>query len=233
MGLDKIFQEKAEKVEEKKLQVVVSDESVEDKILAEALNYFNRSSPTEEKELKDDFKVYTDYLQQNYKIKPSLVSKINESVDSKKFDSDKKCYLGIFLSAMIQTSYNQGFNDFVFDKIHANLFGSLLKGVGRNKIRIKANIIKGNGSLGLSKNCYFIVKKIEGLDTLIASKNCVAEITHYKGGELGWGMRNCRIYSTNRETIEKIKREHIESMYGLNRSNKFLIKPTEKNHGIR
>ncbi|MBI4448195.1 hypothetical protein HY643_04385 [Candidatus Woesearchaeota archaeon] len=182
MGLEKIFTKIENPFEEKKLEVVGSEEAVLDEWMA----YFEQTNL--------NFNVYTDILDfyknylVNFEIKPAMIKKFNDMVDTKKFNDRKKMWLGLFLSAMIQTSYNKGFNDFVFEEINVDNFGMYLQGQKDKPIKIKAKIIDGNS-------------------TLNDAENCVAKITSYKGKCFGWYMKDCKIYSSNEAVLEQIRKQ--------------------------
>ncbi|MBI4447447.1 hypothetical protein HY643_00550 [Candidatus Woesearchaeota archaeon] len=168
MGLDKIFQEKAEKpAEERKLQVIITEEVVVDDLTA----YFERSIPPKLEVngyWDDDFKKYFNHLS-NFNITPKLIAQLNEKIPNKGKPLDilhrpfRLCtpldyynsYKGIFLSALIQASYNKGFNNFELGEINADHFGCYLKGKAENPIKLK--IGKINGSLifrdAINYNC--------------------------------------------------------------------------------
>ncbi|MBI4447776.1 hypothetical protein HY643_02255 [Candidatus Woesearchaeota archaeon] len=198
MGLENVFGT-PEKVEpEKNLQVIVSDKSVQDKTLVELLAYFEQSihlnAPSEEK-----FYTYR-FDSQRFKIKPELISAVNENWDTKKFNWPAKAYFGIFLSALIQTSYNQGFNDFEFSIINADYFGAFLQTQQNKPIRIKAETIHG----------YWVLER---------ANYCIAEIQNYQGDGFGLFMKNCKIYSPKQQVLDKIK---VQVSHGVNNSFNFI-----------
>ncbi|MBI4448199.1 hypothetical protein HY643_04405, partial [Candidatus Woesearchaeota archaeon] len=131
----------------------------------------------------------------------------------------KEC-LGMLLSALIQTSYQQGFNDFEFEEVNAHFFGTLLEGKEEDKIRIKAKKIGGHSPLCLAKNCFLTAKIIESFWLLDNAQDCVAEITHYQGSFFGMEMKNCKIYSPNQETLNKMR----EQIRGATNTSFYLTK---------
>ncbi|MBI4448198.1 hypothetical protein HY643_04400, partial [Candidatus Woesearchaeota archaeon] len=214
MGLDKIFQEKAEKVEEeKKLQVITSEESVID----ELFSYLVDSSKQANKEyiwfeeMRQDFLKFNEFLK-SYKITPSLIGEFDSKVNHKKICFGDKGYLGVFLSSLIQNSHNQGFNDFLFKKVKAEYFGAFLHGK-ENNLRIKVSSINKRGSFYHATNCSLCVEMLFGEWTMYKAEDCVAEIQNYLGRNFGLHMKNCKITSSDQVVLDKLIKS---SLYGTN-----------------
>ncbi|MBI4447340.1 hypothetical protein HY643_00015, partial [Candidatus Woesearchaeota archaeon] len=194
MGLENVFG-KPEKIEpENNLEVVVSDESKQDNLAADLVNYFVQSLPLNHLWAGDIFKGYKQHLQ-GFKITPDIVSKVYCILPKNQAEEYYPLQKGTFISALIQTSYNQGFNDFEFEEVNAYYFGAFLKGKTKNRIRIKAEKITGNFTLSYAENCSLTAKEIKGGMALQVAENCIAEITQYKGPVFGWLMTNCKISS--------------------------------------
>ncbi|MBI4447711.1 hypothetical protein HY643_01915, partial [Candidatus Woesearchaeota archaeon] len=73
MGLENVFGTVEKPEEEKKLQVVVSDESVVDELMAR----FEQSLPSDLFDFRADFDFYKESLK-NFKISPEQIRKFNE-----------------------------------------------------------------------------------------------------------------------------------------------------------
>ncbi|MBI4448144.1 hypothetical protein HY643_04130 [Candidatus Woesearchaeota archaeon] len=181
MGLEKVFG-KAEKVEEKVLEVVASDESMVD----DFLDYFDKTKDIYS--VKENFDIFQQDLQDR-QINPSLVSKINLILQQRTriqygyfrenlYNSLK----GLFLSALIQTSYNQGFNGFEFEEINAECFGAFLEGREDNKIRIKIEKIEGSWNFVKATAFSASIQTLKGSGNFQYSKNFSTQIGMLKGG---------------------------------------------------
>ncbi|MBI4448010.1 hypothetical protein HY643_03440 [Candidatus Woesearchaeota archaeon] len=132
-----------------------------------------------------------------------MINKFNRKFNRKNKEYDKEVF-GLFLSALMQSSYKQGFNDFKFENINANCFGGWLRGKEGKPIIVKA-------------------EKINGDYTLSHAKNCVAEINNYQGDYFGYKMNNCTIYSPNQESLDVIKRQITQGWWGF-ANNSFHLK---------
>ncbi|MBI4448105.1 hypothetical protein HY643_03935, partial [Candidatus Woesearchaeota archaeon] len=69
-----------------------------------------------------------------------------------------------------------------------------------------------------ANNIALIAEEINGDLHLAYAQSCVAEIQNYKGTRFGQGMKNCKIYSPNPETLETIKKQIVNG-----KNNKFII----------
>ncbi|MBI4447708.1 hypothetical protein HY643_01895 [Candidatus Woesearchaeota archaeon] len=134
-----------------------------------------------------------------------------------------KRFRGDFLSAMIQTSYNQGFNNFKFGEVDAGFFGNSLEGKEGNTLIIDVGKIVGEGALCDANNCSLTARLVRGerclayaqkcaitTDTLHGiwafqdAKHCVATIQKYDGSHFGQWMENCKIYSRNKAVLDRL-----------------------------
>ncbi|MBI4448345.1 hypothetical protein HY643_05170 [Candidatus Woesearchaeota archaeon] len=205
----------------------LTNASFKEGCLEELLAYFNETKKDfwDYNQLKD-YSVESKNFLKEYTINPQIINEFNLHIQRQSLSKAEKWYLGIFLSAMIQTSYDQGFNDFSFEEINAHGFGTFLKGKNGDKLMIKVGTITGYDTLAKSKNCSLEAKTIIGGWTLWFAKkstltvetlkgdyslryaeNCTAEITNYEGQNFGYGITNCKIYSSNPNVLEKIKRQ--------------------------
>ncbi|MBI4447807.1 hypothetical protein HY643_02410 [Candidatus Woesearchaeota archaeon] len=242
MGLEKVFGTAEKPVEEKKLQVIASEEAA----IKDWQDYFDKT-----KEYLPDFFKLKEYFEeslkflQTFRIQPTLINRFNEN---NKFhvsilEMVRHGFWGVFFSSLIQTSYDQGFNNFEFEEVQAWQFGNYLKGKEEDKIRIKAEKINGEFVFGIAenfsltakkieggnivhsaKNCHLIAEEINGYNALCFAENCVAEITNYQGRAFGHGMKNCKIYAPHKDILAKIKKETKHS--GVN--NSFYISKLQK-----
>ncbi|MBI4448326.1 hypothetical protein HY643_05070 [Candidatus Woesearchaeota archaeon] len=212
MKLKNVFG-KPEKVEpEKQLEVITTEESVLDDLIA----YFEKLFPPHLLTYKEAFDACRKDLR-SYPIKPELIKKFNEKINLTSFDPYKRCCRGVFVSSLIQVSYDQGLNNFEFGKINFDSFGEFLEGQKNKPIKIKVNTTNEKDTLWAAKYCNLTAEIINGNRTLWYAQNCIAEIQSYKGEEFGKGMENCTIYSPNQEVLEKIKRQ-IEQGFGMSNS---------------
>ncbi|MBI4448108.1 hypothetical protein HY643_03950 [Candidatus Woesearchaeota archaeon] len=239
MSLDNIFQKAEKPIEEKKLQVVASEDSIFDDWLAciDKLTIEDRQSLSGNQ--KDYFTKSQEFLK-SYQIKPEMISKFNKKVNTKKLNRDEKSYFGVFLSTLIQTSYDQGWNNFEFENVNCNYFLSLLKGKKGKDISVKTRIIDGDGPLQAANYCSLETKEVDGnfalrhatncslkAESIIGNyvlwgaENCVAEITNYEGYRFGFDMKNCIIYSPNQPLLKAIK-----SQFEKPTTNKFFGRRT-------
>ncbi|MBI4448177.1 hypothetical protein HY643_04295, partial [Candidatus Woesearchaeota archaeon] len=231
MGLNDVFEQAEKPAEEKNLQVIVSEESVEDETLVKVINFFETTKPSFY-DHRNQFDLCKKELDK-YRITPNLIKRLSEG----NVNGIQGMYFSFFLSALIHTSYEQGFNDFELGEVNANLFGAHLQGQADNPIRIKAKKIIGNYSLYHAEHCSLTAEKINGhytlyfaencslkVDNFIGDKglecaeNCIAEITNYNGLYFGGQMKNCKIYSPNQENLKKMQ----NNMYN-NRNNAFMF----------
>ncbi|MBI4447411.1 DUF3737 family protein [Candidatus Woesearchaeota archaeon] len=212
-------------------QIVIINE--EDSACNEAVNFFLGYFDTLSKKKKfwgnsqinPHYQATLSFLK-DYKINPELVQQFNEEVKAKHLSLDSRFYLGLFLSALIQTSYNQGFNNFEFDKINADHFGAYLQGTKNNPIKVKAKIINGEFAFRQTENCSLETATINGDHTLNETKNIALttqflhgnvtfahsqnstiEILNYNGKSFGWNTIDCTIYSPNQEVLDKIEKQ--------------------------
>ncbi|MBI4447567.1 hypothetical protein HY643_01170 [Candidatus Woesearchaeota archaeon] len=174
MGLNNVFGTPEKLVEEeKKLEVIVSDESVIDDLTA----YFAK--------MKNNwyglyqgrryFEESQKFLQAYKKITPELISKFNEKSAQYPIDMRESRYLGILFSSLIQTSYNQGFNNFKFKNVNAQFFGTFLQGKKGNPIRIEVETSNGHNLLNDAEDCSLKVRTINGRSTLYGANHCSLE----------------------------------------------------------
>ncbi|MBI4447706.1 hypothetical protein HY643_01885 [Candidatus Woesearchaeota archaeon] len=211
MGLENVFGKPAKIEPEKKLEVIATEESVIDELLI----HFKTSTTKRPMSLNDQnaHKVEIQkFLQKYHKITPNLISTFNRTINTKKlgleiFDATS----GAFLSALIQTSYNQGFNNFEFGEININWFGIYLQGKKGSLIKIKVNKINGEATLFAAEYCFLKVEALNGKYALGNTENCLAEISTKEKGSLGH-IRNCTIYSPNQEVLDKLKKQQKEQM---------------------
>ncbi|MBI4447888.1 hypothetical protein HY643_02815, partial [Candidatus Woesearchaeota archaeon] len=127
-------------------------------------------------------------------LQPKHLTKLVSNITSTEKILDKeKWHLGLFLSILIQTSYNQGFNDFEFEEINADDFGSCLNGKNEDKIRIKAEKINGRNTLEYAEFCSLNAGTINGGGAGISAHNCYLEAETINGNSLFGGARDCSL----------------------------------------
>lgn len=178
----------------------------------------------------------------DYTIRPFLIYRVYRPIIRKNMPEKQKDYLGIFLSALIQTSYSQGHNRFTFGEINTNFFGAMLRGKENEPINLQAAAINGNGalmftsqailkvstlngnnSLYVAQHCQLDTQNLSGNDALKGATYCDIILEDYAGKNFGRCMKNCTITS-NEKTLKKIKSQ-AESV----ENNWFITTPTKEN----
>ncbi|MBI4447466.1 hypothetical protein HY643_00650 [Candidatus Woesearchaeota archaeon] len=133
-------------------------------------------------------------LLQSYLIKPAQIKKFNKKFDAEELIEVKRRCLGVFISSLIQVSYNQGFNDFEFEQVDADYFGAFLKGKKDNPIRIKAKKVWGDELLHGAKYCSLIAKELNTIYTLQDAVSCSLQTEYFISSEyLGYCCKDCVI----------------------------------------
>ncbi|MBI4448329.1 hypothetical protein HY643_05085 [Candidatus Woesearchaeota archaeon] len=231
MGLENVFGKPEQVVEEKKLEVIASDESV----VGELLIFFKKNKYKEWKNW-DECKEYfnnasTSNFLKSFQISPKRIRKFNEKA---KIKGNYQESFGLYLSALIQASYNQGFNDFEFKEIVADCFGAYLKGKEGSPIKIQIETLNGKANFAYAQNFFAQItnlngdnnfkwaedfsakiRSIKGYANVRVVKNSIVEIGDNPGKNFGGYMKNCTIYSPNQQVLESIK----EQIYnGVNNS---------------
>ncbi|MBI4448344.1 hypothetical protein HY643_05160 [Candidatus Woesearchaeota archaeon] len=194
MDLGKIFQEKAEKIEEeKKLEIIVTKEAKAQEFVAVTnfiVTYFDdfcRTLPLKMAELWgrlglkaylynnqytpiENFNTFKDYFK-NVEITPKIINQVNKQLPKeggRQYNANK----GVFFSALIQTSYNQGFNNFEFKEISTCDFGAWLRGKEGKPIIVKAEKIEGANIFHNASNCSLTADTVDGLGTFWYAEKC-------------------------------------------------------------
>lgn len=184
MGLD-IFQTQRDIKPEKTLEIVSNADSALDELVFNLVEYLEQNiNPNG---WKEQFNYYKRHFQKNYKITPSLISKVNLVPPKNKSVYEHYPWSrGMFLSALIQVSYEQGFNSFEFKEVHNDRLGIFLVGKKGKPIKIKVEKLNGEWAFG-------------------EAKNVIAEVQKYKGYCFGRDMKDCKIYSSNQQTLQRLK----------------------------
>ncbi|MBI4447652.1 hypothetical protein HY643_01605 [Candidatus Woesearchaeota archaeon] len=199
MGLRDIFKKAEKPLEEKKLEAITTDESVIDEWNVKLQSSFCSML----RDWKDDFKAYVDYSK-SFKIKPDLITKFNESLGMGA-GWNRGTHRGLFLSALIQTSYDQGSNNFEFEEISANLFGGWLEGKESNTLKIRVKKISGHFQFWESNYTYLIAENFVGDWGLFQSTYSTAKIISYDGQNFGIGMQHNTIVALNQNILERLR----------------------------
>lgn len=223
MGLDKIFQKQEKIEEEKKLGVITTKESAVDDLTLHLINFFKKDE--EKYEITSWWNVFDYYKRylQKLEITPSIIQKVSGQLStSESTEHVYRTYKGIALTALMQQSYNCGFNNFEFEDVVANGFCEFLKGEDNSLVKIKANKIIGNSTLASAEYCTLKTASIEGWQTLWLGENCTVEIGKYNGYQFGYKMKNCKIHVSNEKVLEEIRKTACLEENGAN--NTFVIK---------
>ncbi|MBI4448248.1 hypothetical protein HY643_04665 [Candidatus Woesearchaeota archaeon] len=209
MGLENVFGKPEKPEEEKKLQVIVSEEA----ILDDLFRFFEKSHDGVE-----GFNACKSYLNtipnllQSYKISPKLIRKFYEKARMKQ---DELTYLSLDLSAMMHASYQQGYNNFGFGEVDVGGFGILLQGTKSNPIKINISTMRGTNNFIYAQYFSAKIKKLDGDYHFDQAHNFSVAITHLKG--------SCNFQLSN-EFSAKIKK--LEGNHNFNYANNGVIKIT-------
>ncbi len=178
MSLENIFKN-VEKPEEKKINLVRNEEQIFDDImLIFQENVENIFTPIMDF-VKNNFRKCYNLLK-TYDITPEIIRKFSEK--DLKLKNDEYTFKGVYLSALIQRSYDLGYNNFELDQIYMQHFGSFLKGKEENPIKIKMRILEWSFGFSFAENCHVIVdEKIDGYGHFWSAKNCFAETNLVRG----------------------------------------------------
>lgn len=201
MGLENVFGQ-PEKVEpEKKLEVIASEEAV----IADWMAYFEKNKigncrGNRFKEFKLDCQKYL----QSYQIKSAILQKFVSLANQKQIeDWDEKLCFGAFLSALIQTSYNQGNNDFEFDFVTAEGFASFLHGEEQNLLRITLKALYGNDCLGQSSFCFLKAGRMFEGPHMYKAQHCILEAEKNEVLTTFYNRKNCRVKIGHARYLDK------------------------------
>ncbi|MBI4448155.1 hypothetical protein HY643_04185 [Candidatus Woesearchaeota archaeon] len=211
MGLEKVFSQVENPPEEKKLQVIASEEA----IINDWLDYFDKTKKENSWETTDyslrPYFLGSQTFLQSYKIHPQMITKFNETLIGKKLDCVPNHYFGVLLSALIQVSYYQGHNTFEFDEINATCFGAFLEGKRNERIKIKSKTVgyqslyKANNciltltaeevdialSLWFAQNSSLNAKMVNGNGNLSDANSCSITADRIKGNGTLYAAKNC------------------------------------------
>ncbi|MBI4447610.1 hypothetical protein HY643_01385 [Candidatus Woesearchaeota archaeon] len=192
MGLEHVFGTAEKPEKEKKLQVIVSDEAVVDELLA----CFEKNKYNDEHNLdegKEYFKNVSTFLK-SFQISHERIKKFYKKAAVKKNESES---FGLYLSALIQTSYQQGNNNFKFGAVNANWLGVFLEGKITRPINIKIDAL--NGYSNFSNSNYFSakIKKIEGKYNFWQANNFSTSIQNLNGNDAFCHAQNFSAKITN------------------------------------
>lgn len=177
----RIFKKQEEIEEEKKLACVNTQESSIDTLIANLISYFEGSTRIR---FGVDFIIYKEYLK-NFEITPQMIDKVHPLIDKVPSVMLPGQYMegynpakGLFLSALIQTSFDQGFNNFEFSNdIEADEFGARLTGK-IDRIVIKAKKIIGAHILDEAMHCVLEADSIIGAYPFTRSFACAITVDH-------------------------------------------------------
>ncbi|MBI4448156.1 hypothetical protein HY643_04190 [Candidatus Woesearchaeota archaeon] len=185
MGLEKVFSQAEQPFGERKLEVVSSEGIIFDEWKCRLSQI-----PLKMNVWRETFNDNLDYLK-SFEIKPARINNFNKKI--KNVHGNKKESFGIFLSALVQTSYNQGFNNFDFGTINAGIFGGYLKGAKGNPIKIRAGKISGYNTFNSAENCSLTAKVINGDDTLENATGCSLTAEKIQGDFILYAASNCSL----------------------------------------
>lgn len=184
MRLEKIFNEEIKNPEEKSFRKIENDSSMFDEILAFLKNEgYKKTKIKGVSKLECYFLNTMDFLK-NFNITNDIPRKFLERVENFKYKKEKIFAnegLTIMLSALIQTSYNQGHNLFEFGDVYVNNFGMFLKGKRTRPMKIKARKLNGVAGFLEVKNYIFEAEEVESDDFGFCSQNFKVFCKKFKG----------------------------------------------------
>ncbi len=198
MSLFDVFKEKIAPVKEKRQKTINSNICTLDYLIScfEKMEFHS-------------FRIYYEEAKKivdGLKIEPELVKKFSEKV--KQDGKIKNEALGLYLSALIQSGFNSGFNKFIFDEIIASGFGSFLKGKLNKPVILEVNYLKGNWNFWGSENCIIKIGKLEGNWNLRDAKNLIIELEEYNGCcFFGYCLKDCIIRSSSKKLLERLEKQ--------------------------
>ncbi|MBI4447446.1 DUF3737 family protein, partial [Candidatus Woesearchaeota archaeon] len=192
MGLENVFGT-PEKIEpEKKLEVITSEEAVIDDWMV----YFEQTKKMIWEKwghLPNYFAESKQFLQSYTKISPKMIQIFNKKVDTSKLNLCEKGCLGVFLSSLMQTSYDKGFNNFEFEEINTDDFGMFLQGQKSKPIRVIGKKISGDDTLHMAKYCFLEAQTIYGHNLLKNAIDCLIKADTINGNSSLDGAKNCSL----------------------------------------
>ncbi|MBI4448272.1 hypothetical protein HY643_04790 [Candidatus Woesearchaeota archaeon] len=178
----------------KSLQAAIGEEKV--KAVKELSDYFfnTKSLPNSEYEgLRNYFFEAQTFFLNKYELNPELIAQFKNAINTDKLRHSEKQALGSFLSAMMQTSYNQGNNDFYFEEVDAQFFCAFLQGRQNNKIRVQAKQVNSHHLLYQAENCSSKIQTVIGNNNLWLAKNCSLESQTIIGSDSLAHAENCSL----------------------------------------
>ncbi|MBI4447460.1 hypothetical protein HY643_00620 [Candidatus Woesearchaeota archaeon] len=201
MGLENIFEQAEKPIEEKKLQLVNS----QDGVIEELSSYFKKQKKYASGMSLDyskDFFSETIQILQAHAISPQLVNAFNKNMRNNIGFVEYWRY-GVFLSAMMQTSYNQGNNDFEFDFVTAEGFASFLHGEEQNLLRITLKALYGNDCLGQSSFCFLKAGRMFEGPHMYKAQHCILEAEKNEVLTTFYNRKNCRVKIGHARYLDK------------------------------
>ncbi len=180
MGLENLFKEEIKNIEEKSVAKI--ERTKREDVVREFEKYYNKLKE------KYYFGAYFIHGADEYfnEVKSFAKSYFlsNELINDLLKNLEKSKELGVFISAIIQASYENGCNEFNFGEIRCDYFGAFLKGKGGEKIRINIENLDGRYCFYKSENCY-VTGKFDGDMFMEMSKDNIVEIY---GGNVEWSL---------------------------------------------
>jgi len=158
-------------------------------------------------------------------LKPAQIDKLFQRI-IKEMPKEETEYAitGIFLSCLIQNSYDNGNNDFILNTrdVQMTILGYKLKGKRKNKMKIT---IQGNAGLCFgeeSKYCHFNIHGNAERKCGNGSENSTYSIEGSISKFCGDYSKNCIFTSPNKKTFEKMERDVPNESEGKPTNNKVI-----------
>ncbi len=181
MGLENTFKEKIENRDWRKPKKINGWESIFDSFLATLISKFEEIKGEDEWNFKKSEEYFNSCLEyfQNFDLTPKIIEEFCKKIGE--VDEYLKWAFGSFVSAMIQKSYNSGYNNFKLSDLKIDMFGSFLEGKDDDKIRIKIDHLIGDWNFWRVKNIYLKTSRILGDWNFWKVENVKLEIPRIDG----------------------------------------------------
>jgi len=191
MSIDKIFK-KIEDTKEKTCRILNNERTKLDKLLTYFFTFFEKEKKCGADWVRgEDKKRYDSFFNflKNFDITPSFIKTFAEKIGEVK--EEEKQIFGLYLSAMMQVSYNKGYNNFEFGKIKVDELGAFLKGREKEKIKIRLSSLEGDWNFWMAENCDISISRVVGNWNFWKMRECPIKIEKLNGSENIYYSEKC------------------------------------------
>jgi len=170
MNLENIFNKVDPVKKEKKINLINNTLTYK-----ELLALFNETCETlkefNKMEARNEYYRYSRKLLGGYNLNSRNVSRLGEKLYEEFKKTELNEVVSIFISAMIQSSFEKGHNNFEFGVINLPTFGFCLEGEERRKLKIKMKKILGDDAFFNAKYLDIVLDELSGQYAFMESKN--------------------------------------------------------------